>query len=260
MGVSGGKGWKWLLGCPEGIWADPGRRGWICQGSWGCHGRAGQGMRSWGGCWSLITEFQRIPALAFPPEQVKLHLHTAPWHCPHPIQAESPSNTESFGVLSFSMAKLHSRGSSSAGRELWWLCWIQSPPATKTSPVRGDEDPKEQKEILIFLPKGLLHLQRRCCSVRCIFILWLLISCMLTSPRNCWQGQQHMLQQQEYGCAGNRATFGEFIQPFLPARSCKIAIIEHFKETTVAGALGVQTQPKKKMSGDLLKALPGNSF
>lgn len=70
-----------------------------------------------------------------------------------------------------------------------------------------------------------------------------------------------MLQQQEYGCAGNRATLGEFIQLFLPAQSSKIAIIEHFKETAIAGALGAQTQPKKKKkSGDLLKALPGNSF
>lgn len=68
-----------------------------------------------------------------------------------------------------------------------------------------------------------------------------------------------MLQQQEYGCAGNRATLGELIQLFLPAQSCKIAIIEHFKETAVVRALGAQTQPKK-ISGDLLKALPGNSF
>lgn len=55
-----------------------------------------------------------------------------------------------------------------------------------------------------------------------------------------------MLQQQKYSCAGNRATLGEFIQLFLPTQSCKIAIIEHLKETAIVGALGVQTQPKKK--------------
>lgn len=56
-----------------------------------------------------------------------------------------------------------------------------------------------------------------------------------------------MLQQQEYSCAGNRATLGECIQLFLPTQSCKIAIIEHLKETAIVGALGVQTQPKKNV-------------
>lgn len=84
--------------------------------------------------------------------------------------------------------------------------------------------------------------------LQCQVYFYLLIAHQLHArfPKELLAGEATHAPQQEYGCAGNRATLREFIQLFLPAQSCKIAIIEHFKETTIVGALGAQTQPKTK--------------